>query len=170
MSRELIIMRHAKSDWNHTALSDFERPLNKRGQASAPKIGYWLRQQGLLPDHVVSSPAIRAKQTANLVCAELGFSRAEIRWDGRIYDAALADLLAVLTDCPNTALRVLLIGHNPGLEYLLMHLHSNPKIPHSDKLMPTAAVGHMQLPDDWHQLDPACGQLLTLQHPRELPD
>ena len=63
MPRELLILRHAKSAWDTNAPSDFERPLAKRGRRAAPRVGRWLEEQGLIPDHVVSSPAERAKQT-----------------------------------------------------------------------------------------------------------
>lgn len=170
MSRELLLMRHAKSDWNHPSLIDFDRPLNKRGQASAPKVGHWLRSRNLLPDRVISSPAVRTRQTANLVCAELGFSFDDVQWDMRIYEATLADLLTVLADIPEHTKRVLLIGHNPGLEYLLAHLSSTPDSAAGSKPMPTATVAHFRLPDDWRKLPAGCGRLLILQRPRELPD
>ena len=169
MSRELLLMRHAKSDWNHPSLIDFDRPLNKRGQASAPKVGHWLRSRNLLPDRVVSSPAVRTRQTASLICAELGFAIDNAHWDMRIYEATLADLLTVLADNSGNANRMLLIGHNPGLEYLLAHLSSTTDSAAGSKLMPTATVAHLRLPDDWHKLPAGCGQLLVLQRPRELP-
>jgi len=170
MSRELLIMRHAKSDWGDASLRDFDRPLNKRGLASAPKMGRWLHEQGLVPDAVISSPAERARQTASRTCAELGIAVAQIKWDKRIYDAVLSDLLDVLADSPAPATRVLLVGHNPGLEHLLMHLCSTlPRSP-DGKLLPTATIAHVRLPDDWTTLDPVCGELLMLQRPRDLPN
>ena len=170
MSRELLLMRHAKSDWGDVSLRDFDRPLNKRGQSSAPKMGRWLRQQKLVPDWLISSPAKRAKQTIGLVCKELGIDKDRIYWEQRIYEAALPTLLEVLAECPPTAARVLLVGHNPGMEYLLAHLCSKLPQTKDGKLMPTAAIAHIRLPDDWDALPAGCGRLQTLQRPRELLD
>ena len=77
MSRELLVLRHAKSAWDTNAPSDFERPLAKRGRRAAPRVGRWLEEQGLIPDHVVSSPAERAKQTVIAVCQALGIDGAD---------------------------------------------------------------------------------------------
>lgn len=78
MPRELLLLRHAKSDWDSDVASDFERPLAKRGKNDAPKVGSWLYREGLVPDHVVSSPATRARQTAIKVCKRLDFKKRRI--------------------------------------------------------------------------------------------
>ena len=168
MSRELLLVRHAKSDWGDITLRDFDRPLNQRGQNSAPKMGRWLRQQGLVPDWLMSSPAQRTRQTIGLVCEQLGLDQANIYWEKRIYEASLSTLLDILAECPDTAKRVLLVGHNPGMEYLLMHLAKSVPRPKNGKLMPTATIAHIQLPVKWDTLSAGCGQLLALQRPREL--
>jgi phosphohistidine phosphatase SixA len=85
MSRELLILRHAKSAWNTDAASDFERPLAKRGKKAAPRVGRFLLQQGLVPDFVVSSPAMRARQTVIAVCGQMDINPDQISWDDRIY-------------------------------------------------------------------------------------
>lgn len=168
MQRELLIMRHAKSDWDNPMLTDFERTLNNRGRKAAPRMGQWLKEQGLTPDWVVSSPAVRTRQTVQLVCGELGITDAANHWEQGIYEASLPTLLQVLADCPSTAQRVLLVGHNPGLEQLVKHLaESFPDIPPLN-IMPTAALAHFQLPADWQTLNAGCGQLIKLQHVRAL--
>jgi phosphohistidine phosphatase len=75
MSRELLLLRHAKSDWETGALDDFDRPLAKRGRKEAPGVGEWLLREGLVPDLVISSPAERAKETASLVCDAMDFKK-----------------------------------------------------------------------------------------------
>jgi phosphohistidine phosphatase len=168
MSRQLLLLRHAKSAWDTEAATDFARPLNKRGERDAPRVGRWLRQQGLIPDYVVSSPAERAKQTALRVCKELDLGEERLHWDPRIYEAPPGELLRVLADCPETARTVLLVGHNPGLELLLRYLCESTPTPADGKLLPTATVAQLAMPADWRQLDPHCARLLTITRPGSL--
>lgn len=171
MKRELLILRHAKSSWNSDAATDFDRPLSKRGRRDAPRVGRFLRDQRLVPDYVVSSPAERAKQTVIAVCGEMGIGPERIRWDSRIYHAGAGALLDVLNDCPDDARRVLIAGHNPGLEILLQNLcdHQIP-MPDDYKLMPTAAVAHLEILSDWSALEGRLARLVSLTRARSLAD
>jgi len=167
--RELLILRHAKSAWDTPAETDFDRPLNGRGKHDAPRIGDWLHDQGLSPDHVVASPARRARQTAHRVCRPLGFDLDAIDWQPRIYLSSLPTLLDVLAACPATAQRVLLVGHNPGLEELLEYLGGTSLgPPPGGKRLPTATIVRLALPDDWCRLSSGCGQVLAWVRPRDL--
>jgi phosphohistidine phosphatase len=169
MPRELLILRHAKSDWAAGAASDFDRPLTRRGKHDAPKIGAWLFREGLVPDYVVSSPAQRARQTAVKVCKALDIGKERIVWDTDIYAASLAALLDVLGRCPRESARVLLVGHNPGLETLLEHLSGEDQDPADDgKLLPTGALARLEMPEDWNHLAPGCAQLIAITRPRAL--
>lgn len=171
MPRELLILRHAKSDWDSGAASDFERPLAKRGKRDAPRIGSWLYREGLVPDLILSSPAERARQTAAKVCKSLDIKKKFILWDAQLYAANLAQLLGVLARCPAPAKMVLLIGHNPGLEELLRHLAGEDlDAPEDGKLLPTATVARLEMPDDWSALPPGSGHLLSITRPRQLAD
>jgi phosphohistidine phosphatase len=169
MSRELLILRHAKSAWDTNAASDFERPLAKRGRRDAPRVGRFLLDQGLIPDYVVSSPAERAKQTVIGVCEQLGIGPRQINWDSRIYGGYAGSLLNVLNDSPGDSKRVLIAGHNPGLEILLQNL-CNHEIPMPDdyKLMPTAAVAHLEILSEWKILEGGQARLLSLTRSRSL--
>lgn len=167
MARELLILRHAKSDWSTGASIDFERPLNQRGKHDAPQVGHWLREHDLIPDHILASPARRAKQTVLRVCPELGFDPHHIRWEASIYEAVPGTLLKLLADCPAGAQRVLLVGHNPGLDQLLLYLCPTAPLNPAGKLLTTAALARIALPDDWQTLDPDSGELLDLVRPRE---
>jgi phosphohistidine phosphatase len=170
MSRELLILRHAKSDWDSAAASDFERPLAKRGRRDAPKVGEWLYREGLVPACILSSPAERARQTAVKVCKGLDYKKSQIIWDADIYDADVTALLAVLARVPADAPIVLLIGHNPGLEDLIQHLTGGDyDEPDDGKLLPTAAMARLEMPDDWSQLDTGCAVLLSVTKPKQLP-
>ena len=168
MSRQLLILRHAKSAWDTDAFNDFDRPLNKRGKKDAPRVGAWLHEQGLTPGYVISSPAERAKQTVLKAARELGIKKKQIHWDSRIYDAGTSTLLEVLAGCPADAKTVLLVGHNPGLEYLVEYLCDNVDAPPDGKLLPTATVARLAMPDVWDHLEPGAARLLGITRPRSL--
>ncbi|MEA3275186.1 MAG: histidine phosphatase family protein [Pseudomonadota bacterium] len=169
MARELLILRHAKSDWDAGASSDFARPLAKRGNKDAPLVGEWLYREGLVPDFVVSSPAERARQTVLKVCKSLDFKKKKITWDDGIYEGGLSDLLRILRRCPADVSTVLLVGHNPGLEDLVRYLAGDEvQEPVDGKLLPTAALARLEMPEDWRELVPGCGQLVAITRPRKL--
>jgi len=171
MSRELLILRHGKSDWG-TGVDDFSRPITDRGKRSAQRIGVWLAEQGLQPDYVLSSPAERAITTTQKALKAMGGDALGIKKDRRIYAAGLNTLLAVLEDVPTGAQRVLIVGHNPGLEELLEHLvGSVDGLIEGGKLLPTATLAHLQMPDTWNRntLRRGCARLLSLTRPRSLP-
>jgi phosphohistidine phosphatase len=169
MSRELLILRHAKSAWDTDAPTDFDRSLAKRGRKAAPRVGRYLSEQGLIPDFLVSSPAERAKETVILVCEQLDISPGEIHWDKRIYEAWTASLVDVLRECPSHARRVLIAGHNPGMETLLRYLCDRPiPFPADGKLMPTAALAHLEISTDWDKLENAVGRLISITRSRDL--
>ena len=170
MARELLILRHAKSDWSTGASTDFERPLNKRGKHQAPRVGRWLRERELVPDHILASTARRVRQTVLRVCPELGFDPHRVHWEAAIYEAVPGTLLKLLADCPAAARRVLLVGHNPGLDQLLLYLCPAAPPNPAGKLLTTAALARIALPDDWQVLDPGSGELLDLVRPREQGD
>lgn len=168
MPRELLILRHAKSDWSAGSPSDFKRPLAKRGKKDAPRVGEWMYREGLVPDLVVSSPAERARQTALKVCNSMDCRKKKIVWVEEIYAADLSALLAVLTRCPATASTVLLVGHNPGVEELLVFLAGDEiDTPRDGKLLPTAALARLEMPMDWADLEPGCAQLVGIRRPRK---
>jgi phosphohistidine phosphatase len=111
---ELLLMRHAKSSWGDSSLSDFDRPLNKRGFLGAPYMGRLLKEQGLLPDLVFASTAVRAQQTMEAVVQESGFT-GEIISTKRLYLAEIPNYVDVLSEVPHGTSRVLIIAHNPGI-------------------------------------------------------
>ena len=169
MSRHLLIMRHAKSNWDTDALTDFERPLSKRGNQNAPRMGTWMSTQGLKPGQVISSPATRAKQTASLVCKALNIPKSEIIWDHRIYEASLNDLLTVLKEQPQNVNRILMVGHNPGMAELVSYLWGDDiQVPPDGNLMPTATLAHLSMPEDWAALEYGCAHLNSLTRPKEI--
>lgn len=169
MPRELLILRHAKSDWGSGAQNDFERPLSRRGKHDAPRVGAWLYREGLVPDHVLSSPAERARQTTLKVCKGLDIGKKHIVWEPDLYEAAVPHLLEALARCPSHAATVLMVGHNPGLEELLQYLVGEDlEMPDDGKLLPTAALARLEMPDDWAQLERGCAQLVSITRPKGL--
>lgn len=168
MTRELLLMRHGKSDWPDN-LADFDRPLTKRGRSDSQKMADWLREQQLLPDLVIASTAARAAETCRLLCAQLELQKEQVWWEPRIYEATLTTLLTRLRAVDSGCRRLLLIGHNPGLEQLLLSLAANEIPRRADgKLMTTAAIAQIRLDCLWRELTPACGRLVALARPKEL--
>ena len=168
MSRTLILLRHGKSDWS-TNDDDFDRPLKKRGINAASKAGKWLYEKKLVPDFVITSRAKRAVQTAELACKSMGIKIKEIYKQKQIYLATAEELLFALEDCPEQAERVMLVGHNPGLEELFYFLvNGRVTIPEDGKLMPTAALAILEMPDNWGKLDTGSAELRHLIRPRDL--
>lgn len=169
MSRELWLLRHAKSD-RPNKIDDFDRPLKKRGKRAAQRVGLWMKQQQLIPDYIVSSPAKRAHVTAKIVYRELGVVGQTVYTDSRIYAGNFEQLKRVLAECPLQSTRVLLVGHNPALEELLINLVGETGLSEVDKLLPTAALARLNMPDDWTHLEAGCGQLLSITYAKSLPE
>lgn len=170
MSRELLLLRHGKSDWS-VDVDDFHRPLKDRGKRGAQQIGTWLAKNDLQPDRVISSPAERAINTAEKAIKAMGASARDIVRDQRIYEAGVGALLRVLADVPAEHRRVMLVGHNPGFENLLIHLVGDAvSIPPDGKLLPTATIARVALPDRWDGLEKGCGELVSITRARDLPE
>jgi len=170
MTRELLLLRHGKSDWD-TDVDDYHRPLKDRGKRGAQRVGVWLAQQQRVPDYIVSSPAERALVTAEKACKAMGNGAQGIQRDNRIYAAGVDELLTVLSDCPPDAGRVLLVGHNPGLEELLDWLVSDAVAASDDgKLLPTATLAIVKMPSDWQTLIAGCARLDSITRPGMLPE
>jgi phosphohistidine phosphatase len=166
----LLILRHGKSDWS-TGLEDYQRPLVGRGRKGARKMGAWIRHLDLVPDVVLSSPAARARATTELACKAMAMPLEKVIWDERLYEASGAKVLSVLAEAPRKAGRVLLVGHNPGLEELVHLLVGDPpEIPADGKLLPTAALARLEITGDWRDASPGCAHLLSVTRPGEIDD
>lgn len=159
------IMRHAKSDWAGGARADFDRPLAPRGERDAAGMAKWLSQQAFVPEHIVSSTAMRAAQTARIVSDTLG--GIPITWREDLYLAELDVLVGALADPP--AGNWTLVGHNPGLEDLVEfcdpQLRARSRF---TKLMPTAAIYAVALSPGDAPLARGCGRILAHQRPKQL--
>lgn len=162
--KTILLLRHAKSSWKDPDLDDHDRPLNKRGKREAPRMGQLLKEEGLLPDFIVSSSAKRAWRTAECAALHSGY-RGEIRVTSELYEAPPARIRQVIQATPDAVSRLLLVGHNPGLEELLEQL-AGAYTPLS-----SGALAWVQLPlEAWDELDEAtAGELIRVWQPRELP-
>jgi phosphohistidine phosphatase len=114
----LYLLRHAKSSWDDASLPDFERPLSNRGRKACAVVGDLIHEKGIEFDLVLVSTAIRTRKTIELINERAKF-RSEVRYDERIYEATVSQLLEVIAQVDNDRESVLLLGHNPGLEELL---------------------------------------------------
>ncbi len=161
--KTLLILRHAKSSWNHPGLSDHDRPLNKRGKRDASRMGQLLRDLNLVPDLIITSTAKRARKTAKKVAKTSGYQAGVMKTDA-FYHAGPEDYLAVLQALTGDYERVMVIGHNPGLEDLVEGLTGE------DEIMPTAALAQITLPiERWQDLQAGTkGELVHLWRPKTL--
>jgi len=161
--KTLLVLRHAKSSWNDSALGDHERPLNERGRRDGPRMGQLIREYGLIPDVVISSDAVRAQLTAQAVAEAAGYA-GEILADPRLYIASPGDILSLLRTAPENAETILIVGHNPGLEELIEQLTGERQD------LPTAALAQIVLAiDRWRDLKLSSrGTLAGHWRPKEL--
>jgi phosphohistidine phosphatase len=116
--KTLLILRHAKSSWKDAELEDHDRPLNKRGEHDAPRMGHLLREEDLVPDLILSSTAKRARKTAEAVAEASGYT-GEVELIPELYGGGPEAYLETLHNLPGENLRVLVVGHNPDLEELV---------------------------------------------------
>ncbi|HRI02331.1 MAG TPA: histidine phosphatase family protein [Pyrinomonadaceae bacterium] len=160
--KTLYLLRHAKSSWDDPAQTDFERPLNGRGLKAAPFMGELMAKKGFEPSVIVSSTAIRAKTTAELVKNAGSFS-AEIIFEKSIYEASPNALRQVVYETDNAHASALLVGHNPGIEGFIHYLTGQLEP------MPTAALAVIEMNiKKWREINDGCGKLLDVYRPKEL--
>ena len=164
MGKELLVARHAKSSWSDSSLSDHDRPLNKRGHRDAPKMADWIAQKELVPDLVLSSSANRAITTARIYC-EQWTSSVEPAIFKEFYLADPLTYLETLATLVTPLDRVMVVGHNPGLESLVEVLTGE------DEIMPTAAIAHIRVAvESWSDLarGSQIGTLVEIFRPKAL--
>ncbi len=167
--KTLFVLRHAKSDWGDESLRDFDRPLNHRGRKAAKAVGRELKDRDIHPDFVICSPAVRAKQT--LECLLEGYGQQlSVTEDRRIY-LAEPDLLAdLIRSAPDEAKRLMIVGHNPGLQELVIALATPGELlDEAAEKFPTAALAEIRFDiESWRDVAPGDGSLEALLKAREL--
>lgn len=118
--KRLTLLRHAKSSWPDPPLDDFDRPLNARGRGAATLMGAYMAEQGLTPDFILCSSAIRTRQTLALILPN--FNNAEAHYTDNLYLASPAAMRAQIKTAPDSYNHVLVIAHNPGIQMLALDL------------------------------------------------
>ena len=167
--KSLTLLRHAKSTWDDPVERDFDRPLNRRGRKAARAIGAEMHRLGLAFDAVMASPARRVKET--LAEVERGYRRPlDPVFDERVYLGSVETLLGIVRAAAGPAERLLLVGHNPGLEGLAMALTAGTGL--RDELAikyPTGALAEIALPaGSWSEVQPGTGRIELFVRPRDL--
>ena len=170
--KTLSLLRHAKSGWDDSVERDFDRPLNQRGWRAARRMGEWFRGDGVRFDRVVASPAVRITQTVEGVEAGLGSPLAPL-WDRRIYMASAASLFDILHETPDATDHLLLVGHNPGIEDLLLLTtegDASTARAKAEVKYPTATYARIELPiAHWHEAaERIAGRVQLFVRPRDL--
>jgi len=169
--KSLAILRHAKSSWDEPQTADFDRPLNDRGLKAARRMGRELKKRGVEFDLVLASTAVRVRETLEGVQEKLG-SDATICFERDIYLASEEALVEIVRGIPETAHAPLLVGHNPGLQQLIVALtrdDSNGLRKRVEAKLATAALVRIELPaEKWSEVEPGSGIIVELIVPKEL--
>ena len=160
--KTLTLVRHAKSSWKHTGISDRERPLNARGKRDAPDMGARIQRHGIRPSLIVSSPAKRAWQTARIVAREIDYPLEFLQREESLYLASLDQLLDVVASQDNGFNHLMVVGHNPGLTDFANFL--SPGLTNN---LQTAAVVSVEIDrDDWMLYERPKTRLLVYDYPK----
>lgn len=167
----LTAIRHAKSSWDDAALDDFDRPLTKRGRRAAKQIGRELKNRGFRFDLVLASPAERVRETLEGI--EKGYGEAlKVQFEPAIYDASKQSLFELVRRIPENVHAPMLVGHNQGLEKLILALASDDPRGLRRRVeakFPTAAVALIEFPEPrWAQVTEGSGEIRELILPSKL--
>ena len=169
--KRLALLRHAKSSWDDQNLDDFNRPLNERGWKAARRIGRELKRRDMRFDLVLASTAARVRETIDGVQEKYDFG-APIRFEQEIYLATSETLLSLVRDLPDSVEAPLLVGHNPGLERLLVELADDDAKGLRKRIAgkyPTGAFAVVELPArEWAEITPGTGEIVEMILPKEL--
>ena len=162
-SKTLLLIRHAKSSWDSGTLTDFERPLNERGQKDAPEMVARLTKKNIKIDAFVSSPAKRAKKTAELFCAALHHPSESIQLISKLYHAEAAIFFEVILSLDNSADTVAIFSHNPGITEFANLLTEHTRIDN----MPTCSIFAIKVfANDWADFAKAKKEFLFFDFPK----
>ncbi len=158
----LTLVRHAKSDWKDTTLSDKQRPLNRRGKRDAPEMGKRMVDHGIRPSLIISSPAIRAWRTAKIIAKEIGYPAEFLQREESLYLASLDELLDAVVAQDNGFNSLMVVAHNPGMTEF-----ANFLIPGLTNNLPTAGVVSVQIEgDDWSLYRQPKTELIAYDYPK----
>lgn len=164
--KTLCILRHAKSSWSNPDLDDHDRGLNNRGLRDAARMGKQLAARGIVPDALVSSTAVRARNTARLFLEAQGLDLELCTLNEDLYLASARGIVNVAAETDNSVDTLLLCGHNPGMTEVVALLTDEPF-----NHLPTAGLVTLKLEiDSWSEIYPGCARLAHFDYPKNLPE
>jgi phosphohistidine phosphatase len=170
-TRQLFILRHAKSSWDDPGLDDHERPLAPRGQRAANVIAEHLRARGIEPDLILCSSARRTRETLE----GIGL-RDEVLIEDELYSASAGQILERLQRVPDEVASVMVIGHNPAMQVLVLRLAGHgtsagldgPGLADVKRKFPTGALATLEFEGGWSELSPGRASLTAFVRPKQL--
>ena len=161
--KSLTLLRHAKSSWTETGLSDHDRPLNERGKRDAPTMASRIQESGIRPSLILSSTALRAWTTAKVVAQQISYPIEFLQREERLYHAGIQKIIEVLNDQDAGFNNIMIVGHNPGFTEL-----ANLLVPGLTHNIPTCGLVSVQFDsEDWNleSIDPA--ELVVYDYPKK---
>lgn len=163
-NKTLIIVRHAKSSWKDSTLNDIQRPLNKRGNKDAPKMGKHLAKKKIIPQAIFSSSGLRALTTARLISVEIGMKPTEIMVEDNLYTFNSEQLLDEIKNISDDYEKIMVVGHNPAVTEIT-NILSGSDIDN----IPTCGVAILELSvDSWKDLGKNTAKLSRFDYPKKL--
>lgn len=163
MPKTLYLVRHAKSSWKNPELSDWERPLNKRGKHDAPLIGKFLKQKNEIPELLISSPAKRALKTAGYFADEMHISKKIVSAES-LYMAGINDFISVIENIEDSVNSIMLFSHNPGITEFANYITGS-----EIDIMPTASTARIDFNiNRWKDCRNAKGELRFFISPKNV--
>ena len=161
--KDVCFVRHAKSNWDHPGLDDFDRPLDTRGLRDAPMMARKMRELHLFPDYIITSGAIRARSTAEFFKKEFNLSPDQFVVNNDLYEASTETVFEVLRSAPDQARFVYVFAHNPTLTWVANSLSGV----HIDNV-PTCGVIHAQaIINSWKKFKPEHAGFIGFHYPKQ---
>jgi phosphohistidine phosphatase len=168
----LSLLRHAKSSWSDARLKDIERPLNDRGEEAAPRMAVFMARRGITPDLILCSPAVRARQTLDLVLPRFK-GRPAVAVEDSLYLAAPAALLKRIQSVGADVEHLMIVGHDPGMHALALELAgsgADKDLAALAEKFPTAGLAVLEFQErSWSRVRPGTGRLVLFTAPKRLP-
>ena len=163
MDFNLLLVRHAKSSWSNPRLTDFDRPLNKRGVSNAPLMGQRIKGYGIHLDTIITSTAKRAQETSKLIAKEITYDLEDINLESDLYHASREVFINIVSKQKNR--NILIVGHNPGIQDFSYWVSSKPTVN-----FPTCGVIHISFSlDNWTEIYQNSGKAIRFEYPKMFP-
>lgn len=163
MQRTLVMIRHAKSSWANPLQSDYERPLNDRGEQDAPMMGERLKKKNIIPDLIIASTAKRAKQTAKKIAKAIGYDEDKIQWQEKLYHCIPSVFEEVIYEIDDKITTAFIVAHNPGITSFVNELDADFSVDN----MPTCAIAGARFDaDGWNEFNSVKKKIFLFDYPK----